>query len=84
MDINRWTTLLIPKSIEIVSDMRGFELDMQSFGFRKLMEDNAAVVNAGEFHIPRLLKYYSVFLRPLHSSYTHHGSEWRHGCQHSL
>ncbi|KAF8155742.1 hypothetical protein B0H34DRAFT_508552 [Crassisporium funariophilum] len=44
-----WTTLLTPKRIEVKSKMTGFELDLQSFGFRQLMETNKNVVTPDMF-----------------------------------
>ncbi|KAJ3516018.1 hypothetical protein NLJ89_g1392 [Agrocybe chaxingu] len=44
-----WTTLLLPKQIEITSPMTGFELDMKSVGFKQLMEDNKDTINTDMF-----------------------------------
>ncbi|CAA7267201.1 unnamed protein product [Cyclocybe aegerita] len=44
-----WTTLLLPKQIEITSPMTGFELDMKSPGFKRLVEDNKDIINADLF-----------------------------------
>jgi len=44
-----WATLMVPRIIEIESRMRGYDLDLASFGFKKLMDDNKDRVNADLF-----------------------------------
>jgi len=47
-ELPRYTTLITPKFIVVKSNMVGYELDLKSFGFQRLMETNAQRVTAGK------------------------------------
>jgi hypothetical protein len=83
--LSRYTTLLTPKFIVVKSNMIGYELDLNSFGFRKLMETNAQRVTAGKLII---LKEENHLLRHsdryVFESSASDRSQWCHSYQHPL
>lgn len=84
-NLSSYTTLLTPKFIVVKSNMVGYELDLKSFGFRKLMETNAQRVTAGKLIVWKEGNHLIAHSnRYVFKSSASDRSQWCHSYQHPL
>lgn len=84
-NLSSYTTLLTPKFIVVKSNMVGYELDLKSFSFRKLMETNAQRVTAGKLIVWKEGNHLIAHSdRYVFKSSASDRSQWRHSYQHPL
>jgi hypothetical protein len=83
--LSSYTTLLTPKFIVVKSNMIGYELDLKSFGFRRLMETNAQRVTAGKVVVWKKENHLLTRSdRYVFESSASDRSQWCHSYQHPL
>jgi len=83
--LSRYTTLLTPKFIDVKSNMIGYELDLKSFGFQKLMETNTQRVTAGKLIVWKEGNHLITHPdRYVFKSSAIDRSQWCHSYQHPL